>query len=362
MFGDNFYLEAEKCHNKEYCTIHEKKEIEIYCRDCRELCCYVCAEVDHKNHKKADFNAVDREIRGIVKKLKLESEKKIEQLKQHSDFLKTKVCDINASCRTSCDNVDKHINDICDQVKKLGCDIKDDIIKIKYEENIKITKLVNDVDTMISKMREWCEYSDRILQHRSITTTVDENELANIQIKTEYDISTYVQVPVLRHSFYHMVEIDVDSLKQQIGDFQTMNGPTFISGFNVDQMAKTDGFYYSDDLITRGMSWCVSVAHRTDRQALAVFLGLRKVEDETILATTASFILKLLNIKNDGKCITITATDDTELSPYIPGGTGWGWSSVIDWDTLINPDNGYCDDSGIFTLQITVNIDNIDRH
>ncbi|XP_055959210.1 tripartite motif-containing protein 59-like [Patella vulgata] len=38
QFVTNFYLEDDD-DDKQYCTKHKKKEIQVYCRDCRKPCC-----------------------------------------------------------------------------------------------------------------------------------------------------------------------------------------------------------------------------------------------------------------------------------------------------------------------------------
>ncbi|XP_050418374.2 E3 ubiquitin-protein ligase TRIM63-like [Patella vulgata] len=344
QFVNNFYLEDDD-DDKQYCTKHKKKEIEVYCRDCRKPCCSVCVMVDHENHTKADLDEVDQEMREIVMKLKTESEKKIKQLQKHSDFLKTKISDTNNSCKTACDQVQKQIDSICEKVKKIGGTIKDDINKIGEDENSKLTNLVEDDDKMTSKMKEWCEYADRILQHRSIITAVDKHGLTDVQTKTDYNISTNLQKPVVRHPCYSMVEVDVDCLKRLLGEVETPT--TFTSSFSLNQIVKPGENYYSDAVIIQGLPWCVFVGRGTS--TLYIDLRLKKVEDKTNKAVKAIYTVKLLNINDESKSLVKQDTCTRKPGDCTCPGT------YIDWDKLQDINNGFIDDDKIFTVQVTVN-------
>ncbi|XP_050418853.1 tripartite motif-containing protein 55-like [Patella vulgata] len=343
QFVNNFYLEDDD-DDKQYCTKHTKKEIEVYCRDCHKPCCSVCVMVDHTGHTLADLDDADQEMREIVMKLKTESEKKIKQLQEHSDFLKTKISDMNKSCKTACDKVDKQIDNICEKARKMGGTIKDDINKIGEDENRKFTKLVEDDDKMTSKMKEWCEYADRILQHRSIITSVDKHGLTDVQTKTDY-ISTNLHKPVVRHPYYSMVKVDVDCLKRLLGEVQTPT--TFTSSFSLNQV-KPNGEYYSDVVIIQGLPWCVRV--KCGRSILFIDPVLKKVEDKTIKTVTVSYTVKLLNINDESK--SLVKQDTRTCKPGDCTYTG----ICIDWDELQDINNGFIDDNKIFTVQTTVNI------
>ncbi|XP_055959097.1 E3 ubiquitin-protein ligase TRIM63-like [Patella vulgata] len=351
QFVNNFYLEDDD-DDKQYCTKHKKKEIEVYCRDCRKPCCSVCVMVDHTGHILADLDEVDQEMREIVMKLKTESEKKIKQLQKHSDFLKTKIADTNNSCKTACDKVQKQIDDICEKAKKMGGTIKNDINKIREDENSKLTKLVEDDDKMTSKMKEWCEYADRILQHRSIITAVDKHGLTDVQTKTDYNISTNLQKPVVRHPCYSMVEVDVDCLKQLLGEVETPT--TFTSSFSLNQIVKKHEDYYSDDVIIQGLPWCVRVRRGTS--TLYIGLKSKKVEDKTNKAVKAIYTLKLLNINDESKSL---VRQNTRI--FLPGDYMYSAVLGIDLDELQDINNGFIDDDKIFTVQTTVNITDVER-
>ncbi|XP_050419046.2 uncharacterized protein LOC126832334 [Patella vulgata] len=341
---------------KQYCRKHKNEEIDVYCMDCNRTCCYICRQGLHKNHKLSDLHEAEENWKEQFLKLKTESDKKIKQLQEHSDFLKSKISDLNKSCQAACDNVDKNVKNICDKVTALGSGIKDDIIKVKNDEIIKLTNAIQEAGKMTSNMEECSDYSDLKLQQRSLITCLD--KLADVQTNKNQDISSYLQTPVIRHPFYDMVKIDVESLKQQMNEMRIMDGPTFTSSFNVNQIVKTDWNYYGDDLMIQGMPWCVGVKHRTDTQTLGVYMWLNKVEDKTVKGVTADVTSELLNINSGSRHIVNRGTGTS----YIPGGQTWGFHSFIDWDTLINPDNGYLDDEVMFTLQTTVKIDKIDRN
>ncbi|XP_055959113.1 transcription intermediary factor 1-alpha-like [Patella vulgata] len=344
--------------DKQYCRKHKNEEIEVYCMDCNQPCCVVCRQVCHNNHKLTDLHEAEENWKGQFLKLKTESDKKIKQLQEHSDYLKAKISDLNNSCQTACDNVDNNVKNICDQVTVLGSGIKDDIIKVKNDEIMELNNFIQEAGRMTSKMKDWWDYSDRMLLQSSLITCLDKHSLADVQAKTNHDISSYVQTPVIRHPFYDMVKIDVESLKQQMNKMTIMDSPTFTSSFNVNQILETDVYYQVGDVMIQGMPWYVIVKRLTDTQTLGVHLWLRKVEDKTVKAVTVDYTFKLLNINNVSKHIVYR---DTGTS-YKPGDPGWGWDRFIDWDTLINPDNGYLDDSGMFTLQTTVKINKIDRN
>ncbi|XP_050418113.1 tripartite motif-containing protein 55-like [Patella vulgata] len=346
QFVTNFYLEDDD-DDKQYCIKHKKKEIEVYCRDCHKPCCSVCVMVDHTGHTLADLDEVDQELREIVMKLKTESEKKIKQLQEHSDFLKTKIADTNNSCKTACDQVQKQIDNICEKARKIGGTIKNDINKIGEDENSKLTKLVQNVDKMTSKMKEWCKYADRILQHKSIITTVDKHGLTEIQTKTDYNISTNLHKPVVTHPCYSMAEVDVDCLKQLLGEVQVQTPTKFTSSFSLNQV------YHSDVVIIQGLSWCVSVIRLTP--ILFVNLVLNKVEDNTIKAVTASYTLKLLNINDESK--SLVGHDTRTFTPGYYMDTGVSF----DWDKLQDITYGFIDGNKTFTVEATVNITDITR-
>ncbi|XP_055959412.1 tripartite motif-containing protein 55 [Patella vulgata] len=354
QFVTNFYLEDDG-DDKQYCTKHKKKEVQVYCRDCRKPCCSLCVMVDHKDHTIADLDDVDQEMREIVMKLKTESEKKIKRLQKHSDFLKAKISDMNISCKTSCDRVQQQIDNICEKARKIGGTIKDDINKIGEDENSKLTKLVEEDDKMTSKMKEWCEYADRILQHKSVITTVDQNTLPDIQTITDYNISTNLQKPVVRHPCYSMVKVDVDCLKRLLGEVQTPT--TFTSSVSLNQIVKIDERYYSDDVIIQGLPWRVYVRHDTSK--LYIYLELKDVhvDDKTIKAVTASCTLKLLNINDESKSLVRQRTRTTDrLYAYIHTGV------YINRDELQDINNGFIDDNKIFTVEATVHITDIERY
>ncbi|XP_055959330.1 tripartite motif-containing protein 3-like [Patella vulgata] len=353
QFVTNFYLEDDD-DDKQYCTKHKKQEIEVYCRDCRKPCCSVCVMVGHKDHTLADLDQVDQEMREIFMKLKTESEKKIKQLQNHSNFLKTKISDMKRSCKTACDKVQKQIDNICKKARQIGRTIKDDINKIGEDENSKLTKLIEDVDKLASNMRKWCEYSDRTLQQRSIITAVDKHRIAELQATTDYNISTNLRQPVVRHPYYSMVEVDVDCLKRLLGEVQTPT--TFTSRFSLNQIVTVGVKYDSVVVIIQGLPWCVCVSHIASR--LYIYLLLKKV-DKTIETVTFSSTVKLLNINDESKSLVVQSTDTC-----IPGGytcqPGDVYNRVyIDWDVIQDVKYGFIRDNKIITVQATVNISDI---
>ncbi|XP_050388354.1 E3 ubiquitin-protein ligase TRIM63-like [Patella vulgata] len=349
QFVSNFYLEDDE-DDTLYCTRHKKNKIEVYCRDCRESCCLFCAMMLHQNHTKADFDYVDRDIREKFSKLKTESKKKIKQLQEHSRFLKTRISDLENSCKAACDNVDKQIDTICKKVRKMGGTIKDDINKIGEDENSKLTKLVEDVDKMTLELKKWCEYSDRILQHRPIITAVDKDELVDIQTKTDYNIFAHLTKPDVIYPYYPMMEVDEDSLKKLLGEMQI----TFTSSFSMNDILHNDRGYYSVGVIIQGLVWCVSVgidSYGNHEYPLFTNLGMNTVEDKTISGVKARYTVKVLNINDENKSLVKHGTQ-TFIPGCCIGAAGINAKEIGD----------FTDNNHVFTIHVAVYITDVYKY
>ncbi|XP_050419120.1 tripartite motif-containing protein 59-like [Patella vulgata] len=353
-FPGNFYLESEGRNKKDFCFKHKTKEVQVYCQDCNEPCCAMCVIGDHKNHTVADLEEVENELKHQFLKLKTETEKKIKLLQEHSETLKTNKSQFIESSLKSCCNVDLQLNAIYQECKRKAEAIKDEIMKSCEEGNRTTNTWIKECDEMRSIMEEWRDYSDVGLRHESVIEFVGKTTLKDLQEKTNFDISTILQTPVVRSPYYSLADIGAQSLTPLLGKIPTMDDSTFTVSFDVDQVL-SDSFLKSK-VNANGMSWRVGVKRSTDVSLpFGIYLWLGDVDDETINKCECNYSWKLLH----NACENLSVKRQCSCS-FMPGGSG-GKSTGIEWQKLVDRESGFLDTNNKFTIQFIVSIISIER-
>ncbi|XP_050406348.1 tripartite motif-containing protein 2-like [Patella vulgata] len=346
-FSTNFYIQPNDKTQKYFCPRHKTKEIEFYCLDCHVTMCCSCLLLEHTTHSKTDLTEIDQDVREQLNISKKKIEAKIHELDQHCESLTSQIFDIKNQAKTACANVDKQVKRVCEEVKKHGGDIKFEINKIREEETNKFQTLHDDVIRIRSSLQKSLNYMTEVLSRKSTFPVVD--ALTNAQTLTENSRPTNLDLPTAIYVHYPMVEIDVETLKQVLGDeLKTIKSRTWTSTFGLDQIVTTDVNYDSDDVIIHGMPWSICVKRHTANSTLGIYMHLNGVDGNKTVS--ASFILKLLNINDVRKSLVRQYS-----SVFTSGGEGYG-EDFISWEKLRNRKNGFIDKKNRFTIHATVKI------
>ncbi|XP_050416208.1 tripartite motif-containing protein 2 [Patella vulgata] len=361
-FVANFYIGE-----KPICPKHEAMGLKFYCRDCSKPICHDCVVVDHELHNKADLKEVGKEAMEALSTLKLQIERMVDKTQTLSKSLTLHIHDITKSATRACSDVDKQVEKICSTARKQGDDVKVEIHKIEEEEVDKVRKLLDDVMKLQEQLLTSVQCSDDVLKTQATIPALD--ILPQVRTMSEDETLEDLELPEIRYPHFPPVEINLQALKQQLGELKTMDAQTFTLTFDVGLILANDPSYsgndggVASDLIQekdfrmQGMQWRVRVRvkQNQDDPQMDIFLFLKKAEDATVKSCTASFNFKLLSTSDDSKSV-VKKSHHT----FVPDGDGKGWANFIT-ASLIRTNKTVGNDKKVI-LQTNVAIQNIERY
>ena len=112
-----------------YCEQHPNKEIEIYCEECKAVCCMMCYIQNHQSHKCCDVNKVADDFKARIKSDLVEIEKLVSDNKKQTgnvqsmskdyvksvDLRKSEIAQKSENLKAF---VDKHKSILLDELEK----------------------------------------------------------------------------------------------------------------------------------------------------------------------------------------------------------------------------------------------------
>ncbi|XP_050409576.2 tripartite motif-containing protein 2 [Patella vulgata] len=348
-FTTNFYI--EDIDNQQTCPKHKKLLLDLYCRDCSTPICYKCNVIGHENHKKADLDEVGIEAREKLATLKQKLEKEVKEILSFTHTLTKEITNINNSAARACDDVDKQVKKICSAAIKQGEDVKQEVIKIRDEECEKLRKLQEEFNKFENQLQTSVQCSDDALKREATIPVLD--ILHKVQTLADHHASRSLDYPEIRYPDFPMVDIDHQSLKQQLGDLHAIITGTLTSTFDTSLM-KVEKSYYSNDAEIFGLTWYLEIDYHEGR--LDIILYLRNPAEINKDFDIESSTIKLINKTDQNKSVVKTDNITPHEFRYKKSGMVCFWYDIIKPNILLKKDNHFVDEENTCILQTTIKI------
>ncbi|XP_050417828.1 uncharacterized protein LOC126831172 [Patella vulgata] len=298
-----------------------------------------------------------------LKTLKQKLELKIEEIRVFNHTLTQQITNINNSAARVCDDVDKQVEKICDAARKHAEDVKDDAIKMRDEECEKLRKLQEDVNKLEYQLQTSVQCSDDVLKREATIPVLD--ILPQVQTLADDHTSRSPDYQEIRYPDFPMVDIDVQSLKQQLGDLHAIITGTFTSTFDAS-LIQVGNSYYSNDAEIFGLTWYIKVLYIEDRLDIVLYLKNPKDVNKNFDIVTST--IKLINRTDQNKPLVKTenyiVNERDDNVKFKSTGIICYWYKLIEPDfLLLNKDNPFVDEVNKFTFETTIKINHhMKRH
>ncbi|KAK6190426.1 hypothetical protein SNE40_002298 [Patella caerulea] len=306
----------------------------LYCRDCCET---NRVPPDHKDHKICNLDAIDQEVRTELITLTQKLQDAVDRFKKMSKSLNACRCSLTVASQTTSEEVDKRVATICREVKKLGESMKNEIIKMREQHIQEVTETKMDTDSEIQLLESTVRISNDIIKDNSTLSLLD--ILPVVRESVDRCSDEFCSLPVSDHLVLRFGDIDLDSLKEAIGELEAKKSSTFVTSFHVNE-CMSDTFYYSNDYNSTGLDnlhWCVGVRHNELMFSLCVSLKLKKRGEKDTQACRASYTLTLVNRLEDAKSF----VKEAEGVLFRPGDDYSLCCLNVDWNQLFDSTNGF---------------------
>ncbi|XP_050405233.2 tripartite motif-containing protein 2-like [Patella vulgata] len=338
--------------HKEFCRHHEGEEITMYCKDCSLAMCWKCFVANHNGHNYLDLQEeeVRQNMRQDLRTLNDELETQIKRFEKHYDNLNSKLMEVKQVTKTECDRVDAQVDKVCSEFRKIGENIKKEMQKTSEEEESKCRNLMEDIKRLTEDLKASVKYSVNVLEDSAIVEVLQ--RLPKVRQEKDESCCRKLDIPGVRYSTFQVAEIDKTLLTNQLGKIVSCHQIMIEDIFTVEGV-RGSGWNYGKQQVVSGFTWSISVTRST---SLFVGLNLHDVEDKSITSCKVDVTCKIIN-KNDDRQSVVKQCVDTAR----PGG-GLYCGKLIDLSYVNDPDSGFIDDNGNFTIQVTINeITVIDR-
>ncbi|XP_050414545.1 E3 ubiquitin-protein ligase TRIM33 [Patella vulgata] len=349
-------------HPEDNCSKHSEKKIEIYCKDCLVAVCFKCFVNEHNGHTYLDLQEDDvrEQIRDELKTLKIEIEKHINKLQNHSTSLQSKLSDVEVAAKSACENVDTHVRNICAKVHEMGENVKAEIQKTYSDENEKFTKLMTDISNLTEDLLSGFKCSTNILEDTSIVQVLE--RLPNVRQEADECRSRNFNIPDVMYPSFSEMEINERVLREQLGEVNIHHETRFINTFNINQLKSAERVFSSVTTF-HGLPWCVYASkmlpdESRKHEMLGVFLCSNKTGPRSdILSCQVDISLELINQTDENRSIRrhgISSLKDFQDSQVL------GCGNCITWDILTNEDSGFIDSNNNFNIQVILKLMNVE--
>ncbi|KAK6180336.1 hypothetical protein SNE40_012508 [Patella caerulea] len=258
------------------------------------------------------------------------------------------MVDINTAANVSCQSIEKQIEQICFCTRRLGDEVKVHILKSRDDELNKISKLTDDMKSLVDHLKTLGTNSADILEDTSQSTVQILSKVQHVEkVKKENSLKN-LDMPDVKYTWLQETVIDEDVLKKQLGILENLIGPTFIAQFNLQEVQ--DG-QKQVDYIIMGRPWKVGVKKERlkDKSSLGVYLYLTKEENTNCTVNWKLTLVNKNNLRSQTRDFDYTFTPKEYL-------TGRGTTAIINWTDLANKQNGFLDEDNNFITKATVKV------
>ncbi|KAK6186258.1 hypothetical protein SNE40_008328 [Patella caerulea] len=340
--------------SKDRCTNHQGREARCYCKDCSIAVCSDCFVTNHSSHK-----FIDLKDEGIVNQFREELESlkgglgdRICEFKKYCESIEIVITDINNSAKTSCETVDKQVEQTCCEIKDLGKELKGQIEKSRAEETEKLLQILGEMKTAIGDLKTSVKCSANVLTDKSVVQVI--NRIPRVQEDKEESCLRKLDMPDVKYTYFEKGVIDKTILLKQLGAVEILETPTLTSSFNLTELERQNGNYvYGNDYSINGQAWYLGVnkLRKDNNSTLGVYLFWRMVNNTKC---TVHFEFTLFNTTGANKVHSNTSSAYSQQWP------AWGVGMLIDWNMLADKQNGFLDQNNNFRIKATVKVTKVE--
>ncbi|XP_050400297.2 tripartite motif-containing protein 59 [Patella vulgata] len=359
-FTSNFYIRTTEDSvgpvSKDMCSIHPRIEIKCFCKECSVAVCSDCFVSSHNGHPFSDLRD-DQVQQGFIDrmiKLNLHVQNRIKEFELYADSLKSLLAKVDTSAESACNAVDEQVAKICSEAKEIGEDTKLQIQTSKDEERRKLTKPLEEMKTLIEKMKVNHRNSVDVIKDKSIVHVV--KRIQHVTKENDESGLKKMDIPNVNCTWFEKAVIDTGKtmLMKQLGTLIYQEQSMLTDVFKFDEVSEGKLCSGSDHII-KGQSWLTCVKKKVEEgsSSLGVYLLWRKKNNTNC---SAEFKATLMN-STTSEAIT-HSLNNTYTSDGMPG---WGWASFLDWDTFLDKQNGFLDENNNFTIKAIVKVTKVEE-
>ncbi|KAK6195344.1 hypothetical protein SNE40_000796 [Patella caerulea] len=308
----------------------------------------MCAECISSDHYAHDVHKVkDVPTEAILKELQKSTNNLKCQLRKFETYLgcvKGIIKEIKTSAESYCNEVDQKVHNICEAAVKIGKEMKADIQKKCQDEEKRWTTLMDEAKIMLLQLETQIKYASTVSNEGCTIDIVNATKVADFQ-KLENDRRV---LPAITNP--RLVEFrsnDIDSLIFSdiclLGEVGYVEEEMFEHSFNINNV----GCYWQNspsETICTQLPFSIGLKVHKPSSSMYLSIILNRFEFGT-KSCRGLFTLKLLNKKNDDKSLYNQFYDT-----FSPG--HWReWDDGLSWSKIIDLENGFVNEDGIFTVQ-----------
>ncbi|XP_050395457.1 E3 ubiquitin-protein ligase TRIM56-like [Patella vulgata] len=338
-------------HSKDVCPNHQGREARCYCKDCSIAVCSDCFVTSHISHKFIDLQDRDNvdKFREELRSLKDVLGGRISEFEKYCESIEKVIADINNSAKTSCETVDKQVEQICSEIKELGEEVKSQIEKSRAEETGMLLQILGEMKTSVGDLNTSVKSSADVLNDKSILQVI--NRIPQVQDEKEKSYLRKLDMPGVKYTYFEKGVIDKTIILKQLGTIEIQEETSFTSTFNLADLEDLDmEVVYGTDYLTSGQPWYLGVQKESEEynSTLGVYLHWQKTYNKSCSAQCKFTLVNITSAK--------TVMRNMKHTYRAKAMFGWGWDSFIDWNQLIDEQNGYLDQNNNFIIKTTIRV------
>ena len=152
-------------HKKQYCKEHKDKLLELYCKTCKKVICFLCALVTHKTHDYAEI----KEVRGEIQKQLEEHISKVQakesEFQNHHKYTEKLLQVSNEAVKSSEIQVNQACNDLIQIIEVRRAKLLDEIHKIHETEVKQITMESASLELTLLRLSDSIRFTKQLLDN-----------------------------------------------------------------------------------------------------------------------------------------------------------------------------------------------------
>ncbi|KAK6172637.1 hypothetical protein SNE40_016253 [Patella caerulea] len=333
---------------KTLCPRHSQEPLIFYCRDCMLTACYRCSVTIHSGHKIVDIDSSLRaEVSQELKKLQIDLNNQRIQFQDQLDFLKAEKLKIQNKSQVTCQQVESHVETICKEIRKVGRELQEEIekncatgVKTMDDHIINMEKIVAQAHDNLMKTTELLDDD---------TTVHMVNYLPNLCLQRQKFTDIDVVVPDVKITDFHIGDLNLELLYQQVGRLEFREICVFQSKFDLNETVTQGGM--GREFNVKKQLRCHIIVQKEAQSISSILSATRNPKPgEYPHPLTNDFVFHAVLVnKDERKSLQIKLNESvTENQTFYI----FKWNNLLDWKVLSDVKNGFIDDEKKITMKI----------
>ncbi|KAK6172645.1 hypothetical protein SNE40_016259 [Patella caerulea] len=381
------------------CRQH-KKENDLYCKDCNRTLCYKCFITGHQGHTLQNVEDVESELKIILKELGERVQTKITFNNCMVDSVKKEVFTLAHLSAVECGKVDHRVEKVCRILKDEGEKLKLKMKDSNLEQANVMTEIIKNVEQQTEQMEEVGKQIAEILNKKQLEVILNATpklKQAINGIDKDFTILDYSS-PEFQDG-----NADLEELSNQIGRIRKKGDDRFECNFDVGNNGARNRQTFQYRCVNQtprfsarsmnrqtfrcgcvnqgqicpghevqGVLWTLEchpgnvheqkfgntgmlhMLNQLQQQTMEhpwknEYVTLRLVSPDVLCQT--EFTLKIINVKDDSKSLTVKATFTFTNQNSEVGLTQYDFNT-LNSTNILKPENGFINSHNKITAQV----------